>query len=526
MHLQVDVKVCDTDGNSTFNWEIVEGTSTNMKDLLSCIAGTFSFPFCSEDKIFVEYFNCISGKFISVSNDEECMKMYQYFHQNRSGQLVIKHCDSSDNVDVPCAPSSPTPYIALPSQPSNPHDIVAPTDAYLANPHEEYEHVGVDEEDQYSIGSAGSDSDDEIGEKDSDDEIGETDSDDEIGETEIPHNEYVQDSSDDEEWVAEDARPDVVLEIAYDKDNPPMHVGAKYPNIQEFRLAIATYAIKKEFEFKVEKSEPSRFRAYCRRGKHCAWRIHVGRLDDQETMEVKIHVEEHTCSSTKKKKKQRSASKMWVCDKVMDWVKEDPSVRPMELRRRLRDKYKIKIHYTKVFRGKGLAMDKLFGGWDDSFDKLYAWKAEVEKRSPGSIVAIDHMEYEQKKYFIRMFVGLKPLCDGFLAGCRPFLAIDSTHLTGKEKRKKKSIKTTTSTSLPLLQGPRETALPLLPCPTVAIEDKVAKSTSSKTTSKSKRSKVISAAPDSPAMSTRSKKRIAPNNQENSAKPPTKKKLKL
>ena len=103
----------------------------------------------------------------------------------------------------------------------------------------------------------------------------------------------------------------------------------------------------------------------------------------------------------------------------MDWVKEDPSVRPMELRRRLHDKYKIKIHYTKVFRGKGLAMAKLFGDWDDSFDKLYAWKAEVEKRSPGSIVAIDHMEYDQKKYFIRMFVGLKPLFDGFLAGCRP-----------------------------------------------------------------------------------------------------------
>ena len=67
-----------------------------------------------------------------------------------------------------------------------------------------------------------------------------------------------------------------------------MHVGAKYPNIEEFRLAIATYAVKKEFEFKVEKSEPTRFRAYCRRAKKtdCKWRIHVGRLDDQETMEV------------------------------------------------------------------------------------------------------------------------------------------------------------------------------------------------------------------------------------------------
>jgi hypothetical protein len=62
------------------------------------------------------------------------------------------------------------------------------TDAYLANPHEEYEHVGVDEEDQFSIGSAASDSDDEIGEKD------------------IPNNEYVEDSSDDEEWVTDVCR--------------------------------------------------------------------------------------------------------------------------------------------------------------------------------------------------------------------------------------------------------------------------------------------------------------------------------
>ena len=106
----------------------------------------------------------------------------------------------------------------------------------------------------------------------------------------IPNSEHVEDSSDDEEWVTEDARPDVIPEIVYDKENPPMHVGAKYPNIEEFRLAIATYAIKKEFDFQVDKSEPTRFRAHCRESKDCTWRIHAGRLDDGETMEVYILV--------------------------------------------------------------------------------------------------------------------------------------------------------------------------------------------------------------------------------------------
>lgn len=55
------------------------------------------------------------------------------------------------------------PSIALHGQASNVTDEAI--DTYLANPHEEYEHVGVDEEDQYSIDSAGSDSDDELEEK-------------------------------------------------------------------------------------------------------------------------------------------------------------------------------------------------------------------------------------------------------------------------------------------------------------------------------------------------------------------------
>ena len=103
----------------------------------------------------------------------------------------------------------------------------------------------------------------------------------------------------------------------------------------------------------------------------------------------------------------------------------------------------------------------------------------------------------------------------------------------RDKRKKKpitkAIYTTsdqaTDGTLPLLPCPREneTALALLSCSSDAIEDDVAKSTSSKTT-KSRRSKVISAAPDSPAMGTQSKKRAAPNSQAMASR--SKKKLKL
>jgi hypothetical protein len=38
---------------------------------------------------------------------------------------------------------------------------------------------------------------------------------------------------------------------------------------------------------------------------------------------------------------------------------------------------------------------------------------------------------EDKHRFTRMFVALRACVDGFLYGCRPYLGLDSTTLTGK-----------------------------------------------------------------------------------------------
>jgi hypothetical protein len=46
-----------------------------------------------------------------------------------------------------------------------------------------------------------------------------------------------------------------------------------------------------------------------------------------------------------------------VCNKVIDWLKEDGNVGAKELQRRLKDLYKVQISYRKVYKGKYLAMD-------------------------------------------------------------------------------------------------------------------------------------------------------------------------
>jgi hypothetical protein len=78
-----------------------------------------------------------------------------------------------------------------------------------------------------------------------------------------------------------------------------------------------------------------------------------------------------------------------------------------------------------------LADKQLFGSWDSSFDNLYRFKAEVERCNPRSFVVIDHYKIADQIRFNRFFFAMKPCIDGFLKGCRPYLAIDSTFLTEK-----------------------------------------------------------------------------------------------
>ena len=76
----------------------------------------------------------------------------------------------------------------------------------------------------------------------------------------------------------------------------------------------------------------------------------------------------------------------------------------------------------------------IYGKWDDSYDLLPTYRADLLKSVPGSVVELDTEEHQGYLCFRRFFVALKPCIDGFfLQGCRPYIAIDATHLTGRSR---------------------------------------------------------------------------------------------
>jgi hypothetical protein len=130
--------------------------------------------------------------------------------------------------------------------------------------------------------------------------------------------------------------------------------------------------------------------------------------------------------------KGKEASKGWIADRAKEILRSNPFMGARKVKDQLEQQFPIKLSYNKVWEGRQRAVEGLHGTWEDSFKMLWSFKAELEATCPGSIVEIDcRKKKDGKVYFSRMFVAIKACVDGFLNGCRPYLGVDSTHLTGK-----------------------------------------------------------------------------------------------
>lgn len=147
-------------------------------------------------------------------------------------------------------------------------------------------------------------------------------------------------------------------------------------------------------------------------------------------MQITVLPFEHKCASTKLREG-KMATQGWVADRLGDWLKNNPKKGAKDARGKLQEQYEIKLKYSKAWSGMKLALEQIHGKYKESFQLLFNWKAEIERKCPGSIVEIELEKLGNKMCFKRLFVALKPCIDGFLQGCRPYVGVDSTKLTGK-----------------------------------------------------------------------------------------------
>jgi hypothetical protein len=71
------------------------------------------------------------------------------------------------------------------------------------------------------------------------------------------------------------------------------------------------------------------------------------------------------------------ANNHWVKDRVINWLRKDPTLGANVLKEKLEENHCIQISYYVVWDGRQMALDEILGGWEDSFDHVFAWKVEL-----------------------------------------------------------------------------------------------------------------------------------------------------
>jgi len=296
--------------------EVVDADRTLLTGLMEDLVD--KYPPSYGDVATLFYWCMHSKVHIPVRNDQEMLAMFEKNRATRTCLLTVAYHSPGTqpvlpdwesgsprkSVEPPFTPSIVSPSIAEPSQPSMSQPPKPSQLEFLANPNPMNEHMGIDDEGLYidlgpnhppppptsSQSQGGSkereeeideSSDEEVADRD--EECAESGSDDETSDEEDEEVE-IDESSDEE--VA-DREPEQFPDVEYDKDDPPMTVGTIYPDMASFKIALASHAVKHEFNYEIDKSDTGRYTVHCSlRNEGCPWRLHASTSADGHGIQV------------------------------------------------------------------------------------------------------------------------------------------------------------------------------------------------------------------------------------------------
>ncbi|KAK4390453.1 hypothetical protein Sango_2108600 [Sesamum angolense] len=153
--------------------------------------------------------------------------------------------------------------------------------------------------------------------------------------------------------------------------------------VKEFKKAVQSYAIKQKRSVKFTKNDSFRVYAVCS-GDGCKWKIHANKLKNEETFQINLYQDEHTCPQVfnVRNVKTSSLSERYLQDFKSD-LKDVKGWR-VDIMNQLR----CHISRDQAYRAKRQALKKLEGSPEQQFTKLWDYAEELRRTNPGSTIIL------------------------------------------------------------------------------------------------------------------------------------------
>ena len=166
---------------------------------------------------------------------------------------------------------------------------------------------------------------------------------------------------------------------------------------EDLKEVISMIAIKKQFQYRVPKSDKKRFMARCIDEK-CEWYLSVRVYKNTTMYKVCTYKNVHTCSLEFSNPDHRQASSHLISKYIQNML-GDPKVeyKTNQVISDVKRVLGVTVNYQKAWRAMQNARDEVLGPASDSYGLLPSYCHVLKKNNPGSVTKI--MKDSQNRYF-------------------------------------------------------------------------------------------------------------------------------
>ena len=204
-------------------------------------------------------------------------------------------------------------------------------------------------------------------------------------------------------------------------------VNQTFAHVDAFKDALHKFSIAHDFEYHFSKNSFRKMYVRCK-VVGCPWRINAKQVGQGGPfMRVTKFKNDHIHNGQYMLGMRHSATARRTSTIIIDEVRDHIDKKPKELMTTLSREYGVKLTYKQAYRAKEKELEEIQGSPSQSY-MMIPWICERLKETDNGTVA----EYKATpdNTFECVFVAYGYCIHGFLAGARPVLYIDGTHLSG------------------------------------------------------------------------------------------------
>lgn len=147
----------------------------------------------------------------------------------------------------------------------------------------------------------------------------------------------------------------------------------------------------------------------------CKFKVHAKRLRNQQTWQIKSLILQHRCMRSKINS---MVTAEYLSERYLEDWRSQPGMKISDFQEKVLKDIGIQISYTLAWLARGRAKLTIYGSASEQYARVWDYGKAVWKYNPDSrcIVLVDGVEQPEPPLFMRMFVSLGPLRDGFVRG--------------------------------------------------------------------------------------------------------------